>query len=174
MDLSPLMPAAQFQVTNKRETYLCTARALVFEGSIFAYNPAINEADWIPTRGLVHNLSWGEERSTVALANYIPCMQKEGKRIAKLRMRRVVSSPDDDMSTTSIEEEEESQFLNTPSMSPQTDTDHEADEESEGAKESKGDVSGWKSTEEGVECIDQCRYTQNWESTMEESRGSGF
>ena len=44
-------------------------------------------------------------------------------------------------------------------MNLQMDMDHEADEESEGAKESKGDVSRWKSAEEGVEanpCIDQC------------------
>ena len=42
-----------------------------------------------------------------------------------------MSSPDDDMSTMSMEE---SQFSDTPSMSPQTDMDHEADEKSEGAK----------------------------------------
>ena len=57
----------------------------------------------------------------------------------------------------SMEEEEESQFSDAPSTSLQMDTDCEADEESEGAKGSKGDVSGQKSAEEGVGanlCID--------------------
>ena len=73
--------------------------------------------------------------------------------------------------------EEESQFSDAPSTSPQMDMNCEADEESEGAKGSEGDVSGWKSAEEGVEAslhIDQCQHTQNWESVMEESEGLAF
>ena len=122
------------------------------------YNPMLNQAEWIPTRGLANDLSWGEERSMVALANYVPHVQKEGKRIARLRVSRVVSSPDDDTSTMSMEEEEELQFSDTPSRSPQMDMDHEADEESEGTEGSEGDTSGQKNTEEGVEAsphIDQ-------------------
>ena len=137
----------------------------------------LNEDEWIPVRGLANDLSWGEERSAVALANYILCTQKEGKRIARLGVNRVVSSPDDDTSTTSMEEEEELQFSDTPSMSPQTDTDCEVDEESEGAKGSEGDVSGRKSAEEGVEAslhIDQHQHTWNWESIMKESEGLAF
>ena len=133
----------------------------------------LNEAEWIPVRGLANNLSWGGERSMVPLANYVLHAQKEGKRTARLGASRVVSSPDDDMSTMSMEEEEESQFSDAPSMSPQV----EADKESEGAKGSEGDVSRWKSAEEGVEAnphIDQCRRTQNWESIMEESEGLAF
>ena len=34
VDLSPVMPAAQFRVMEEGGAYLCTARALVFEGSI--------------------------------------------------------------------------------------------------------------------------------------------
>ena len=86
----------------------------MLEGSILAYNPVINEAEWIPMKGLANDLSWGEERSTVALANYVLHAQKKGKRIARLGVRRVVSSPDDDMSTMSMEEEEELQFMDTP------------------------------------------------------------
>ena len=131
----------------------------------------INEVEWIPMRGLANDLSWGKERSTAALVNYVPHMQKEERRIAKLRVRRVVSSPDDDTSMTSMEEEEESQLSDAPSMSLQTDTDCEADEESE------GDVSGQKSAEEGVEasrCIDQHWHGQNWESITKESEGLAF
>ena len=111
----------------------------------------LNEAEWIPMRGLATDLSWGEERSTVALANYVPHVQKEGERIARLRVGRVVSSLGGDTATTSMDEEEESQFLDTPSMGQRTDMDHEADMESEGTKGSKGDMSMWKSPEEGGE-----------------------
>ena len=85
VDLSPMMPAMQFCVTDERGISLCTARDLVFEGSILAYNPALNEAEWVPTRGLANNLSWAEERSAVALANYILHAQEEAERIARLR-----------------------------------------------------------------------------------------
>ena len=84
VDLSPMMLAMQFCVAEERGTYLCTVRALVFEGSILAYNPTLNEAKWVPTCGLANDLSWAEERSLVALANYIPCTQEEAKRIARL------------------------------------------------------------------------------------------
>ena len=57
----------------------------MFEGSILVYNPVINEAKWIPTSGLANDLSWGEKRSTVALANYILCVQKEERGITRLR-----------------------------------------------------------------------------------------
>ena len=48
VDLSPVTPVAQFCVTEERGTYLCTARDLVLEGSILAYNLALNEAEWVP------------------------------------------------------------------------------------------------------------------------------
>ena len=43
VDLGPVMPVAQFWVTEEGGAYLCTARALMFEGSILLYNPAMNE-----------------------------------------------------------------------------------------------------------------------------------
>ena len=97
-----------------------------------------------------------------------------GERIARLGVSRVVSSPDDDTLTMSMEEEAELQFSDAPSMSLQMDMDHEADEESEGAEGSEGDVSGQKNTEEGVEaspCIDQCWCARNWESIVGDSEG---
>ena len=45
VDLGPVMPAAQFWVTDEGGAYLCIVRALVFEGSVLAYNPAKNEAE---------------------------------------------------------------------------------------------------------------------------------
>ena len=63
VDLGPMMLAAQFWVTDKGGAYLCIARALVFEGSVLAYNPAKNEAEWVPVHGLTSDLTWVEERS---------------------------------------------------------------------------------------------------------------
>ena len=84
VDLSPMMPAAQFQVMDKGGAYLCIVRALVFEGSVLSYNPAKKEAEWIPVHGLTNELTWAEERSAVALANYVPCIPEEAAQIARL------------------------------------------------------------------------------------------
>ena len=85
VDLGPVMPAAQFRVKEEVGAYLCTVRALVFKGSILAYNPAMNEAEWVPVRSLANDLSWAEERSTVALTNYVLRVPAEVARIARLR-----------------------------------------------------------------------------------------
>ena len=85
VDLGPVMLATQFRVTDKAGTYLCVARALVFEGSILAYNPARDEAEWVPMCGLTNDLTWAEEKSTVVLANYVPCISQEAAHIARLR-----------------------------------------------------------------------------------------
>ena len=45
VNLSPVMPAVQFQVTEEGGAYLCTMKAVVFEGSILTYNPTLNEAE---------------------------------------------------------------------------------------------------------------------------------
>ena len=65
-----VMPAAQFWVTGEAGNYLCMARALMFEGSILVYNPTQNEAEWVPVQGLSNDLTPGEERSALGLANY--------------------------------------------------------------------------------------------------------
>ena len=91
VDLGPMMLVAQFWVTEEGGAYLCTVRALVFEGSILAYNPALNEAEWVPVHGLANDLSWAEEKSAVALANYVLCTPAEAAWIARLGACRVVS-----------------------------------------------------------------------------------
>ena len=105
--LGPMMPAAHFHVTEERGTYLCTMRALVFEGSILAYNPTLNEAEWVPTRRLANDLSWAKERSAVALTNYVPCIPVEAERIARLGAGQVMSCLGDDSSMTSMEGKEQ-------------------------------------------------------------------
>ena len=74
VDLGPVMPVVQLRVMNEAGTYLCVAWALVFEGSILAYNPTRDEAEWVPVCGLANDLTLAEERSIVALANYVPCV----------------------------------------------------------------------------------------------------
>ena len=109
-------------------------------------------------RGLANDLSWAEERSAVALANYVLCTPKEAERIARLRAGRVGSCPGDDSSTMSMEGEEEAQFSDAPSMGLHMDTDHEAGEESEEPVGSEEEVSRWMSLGEGDEtspCIDR-------------------
>ena len=48
VDLRPVMLVTQFRVTDEVGTYLCAAQALIFEGSILVYNPARDEAEWVP------------------------------------------------------------------------------------------------------------------------------
>ena len=45
VDLGPVMLVAQFRVMDEGGAYLCIVRALVFEGSVLAYNPAMNKAE---------------------------------------------------------------------------------------------------------------------------------
>ena len=165
VDLGPVMLAAQFQVTEEGGTYLCTARALVFKGSIMAYNPTLNEAEWVPVCGLANDLSWAEERSAVALVNYVPRVPAEVAQIARLGAGRKVSCPSNDSSTST--EEEEVQHSDTQSTNPPTDTDPEAgDESKDGAG---GQINPGDAAEK-----DQWRHPQNWEAIMEKAKGLAY
>ena len=76
IDLGTVMPATEFRVTDEEGTYLCTARGLIFEGSVLAYNPARDEVEWVPARWVANDLSWVEERMVVTLANFVPTSPK--------------------------------------------------------------------------------------------------
>ena len=89
------------------------------------YNPAMNEAEWVPACGLNNDLTQAEKRSTVALANYIPCIHKEVAQIVRLGACHAVSWPND---PSMLKEEEEEQDPEPPTM----DTEPEQEEESEG------------------------------------------
>ena len=106
VDLGPIMPVTQFRVTDEAGTYLCVAWALVFEGSVLAYNPTRDKAEWVPTRSLTNDLSWVEEKSAMALANYVPCVSQEAACIARLGARRFVSWLAD---SSTLEEEDKEQ-----------------------------------------------------------------
>ena len=106
VDLGPVMPVTQFRVTDEAGTYLCVVWALVFKGSILAYNPTRDEVEWVPAWGLTNDLTWAEERSAVALANYVPCVSEEAAHIARLGACRLVSWP---ANSSTLEEEDKEQ-----------------------------------------------------------------
>ena len=62
IDLGPVMLATQFRVTDEEGTYLCAAWALVFEGSVLAYNPTRDEVEWVPACGIMPMTSVGWKR----------------------------------------------------------------------------------------------------------------
>ena len=72
-------------------------------GEHLAYNPARDEAEWVLARSVANNLSWAEEKSAMALANYVPCISEEGAHIARLGTRCLMSWADD----YSLQEEED-------------------------------------------------------------------
>ena len=77
------------------------------QGSILAYNPTRDEAEWVPARGITNNLSWVEETSAVALANYVPCISQEAAHIARLGTPHLVSWPEDEDEQEEDEQDKE-------------------------------------------------------------------
>ena len=130
----------------------------MFEGSILAYNPAKNEAEWVPARVLTNNLTWAEERSAIALANYVPRIPDEVARITRLGACRLVSWPND----SSMSEEEEDVRDPKP---PTTDPEERGDESEDGARQTD--------LVEGVE-PDRWRHSRDWESVMEGLQGLAY
>ena len=96
----------EFRVTDEEGTYLCAVQALVFEGSILAYNPTRDEVEWVPTCSITNDLSWEEERSAVALANYVPSVPQEADHITELGAHCLMGWPND----SPLEEEDDEQM----------------------------------------------------------------
>ena len=140
------MPVMQFIVTDEEGTYLCAAWALVFEGSVLVYNPARDEAEWVPACGIANNLSWVEERSAMALANYVPCIPQEVARIAGLGTCHLVGWPNDSCSEEEDNEQMEEEDGKQEGDEPEGD-EHE-EEEGQGEVDPKS-LSGGVVLEEG-------------------------
>ena len=153
VDLSPMMLVAQFWVTEEGGAYLCIARALVLEGSVLVYNPAMNEAEWVPVHSQANDLTWAEKRSAMALVNYVLSIQAEVAQITRLGAHQIVSCPDD----SSMSEEEEAQHPDPLT----TDMDPEWEDESE---------AGQTDAEEEVE-PNRRWHPWDWEAIMEGSEG---
>ena len=62
---------------------MCSAGPCL-RGSILAYNPTRDEAEWVPVHGLTNELTWVEERSTMALVNYVLHVSQEAVQIVRL------------------------------------------------------------------------------------------
>ena len=107
IDLGAVMPETEFRVTDEEGAYLCAVCGLVFEGSILAYNPARDEAEWVPTRGVANDLSWVEERMAVTLGNFVPCASQEADRIAQLGTRRLAWTDDSSSEEGEVTQEED-------------------------------------------------------------------
>ena len=105
IDLSTVMPVMEFRVTDEEGPYLCVVQALIFEGSILAYNPARDEAEWVPTHGGANDLSWAEERTVVTLTNFVPHVPQEADPITELGTHHLLG-----WSTDSSLEEEDKQM----------------------------------------------------------------
>ena len=131
IDLGPVMLAMQFRVTDEEETYLFVAWALVFEGSILAYNPARNEVEWVLACSIANDLSWAEERSAVALVNYVPCIPQEAARIAELRVHHLMGWPNDSSSEEEDDEQTEEEDGEQEGDEPEGDEHEEAEGQGE-------------------------------------------
>ena len=77
MELGPAMPPTQFSISHPYGPFICFARALVFESSALVYDPNTNQAEWVPVRGMVADLSPMEKRSALALCKLVPCDEEE-------------------------------------------------------------------------------------------------
>ena len=164
------MPVSQFKVTDEAGMYLCTVQALVFEGSILAYNPIRDDAEWVPTNGIVNDLSWAEEKSAVALANYVPHISQEVARIAGLGTRCLMSWPDD----SSSEEEDKGQMEEEDGWEEEGDP-MDMEEQGEASPEPSSGSAGIEEGKTREEAEPQgWQQSQEWGSIMDEEEPLTF
>ena len=64
VELGWTLPSLQFYISQQDGEFVCMVRGLLFEGNVLAYDPATNEAEWIPVWGSASDLSPAEEGST--------------------------------------------------------------------------------------------------------------
>ena len=80
MDLGAVLPSTQFHISQPDGQFVCVAQELLFKGSMLAYDPTSNEAEWIPVQGTASDLSEAEEASARELSNMVPHDTVEGCR----------------------------------------------------------------------------------------------
>ena len=71
MELGLTMPPSQFQVSYPSGEIICSARGLIFEGYVLAYDIITSRAEWISMHGTTSDLSWVEEMLALALCNMV-------------------------------------------------------------------------------------------------------
>ena len=144
-------------MTDEEGTYLCAAWALVFEGSILAYNPARDKVEWVPAHGIANDLSWVVTH------------------IARLGACHFMSWPND----SSLEEEDDGQVEEEDDEQEDDEPEGDEHEEAEGQGEvgpkspSNGTVLEQGKTEQEVEPRGQ-RRSWEWGSIMDEEEPLTF
>ena len=78
VELGPVLPSMWFCIIQPDRPFVCIAWGLLFEGSMLVYDPASNEAEWIPVWGTASNLSQAEEAFTRELSKMVPYNTIEG------------------------------------------------------------------------------------------------
>ena len=96
------------------------------------YNPTRDKAEWVPACGIANDLSWVEERSAVALANFMPFVPQEAAHIARLGAHCLMSWPDN----SSSEEEGNGQV--------EEGEDRQAEEEDNDNSQVEGEEGEWE------------------------------
>ena len=71
VDLGHVLPSLFFHISKPDGEFICMAWGLKFEGSILAYDPTTNRAEWIPVWGSAGDLLLAEEASAQELSNIV-------------------------------------------------------------------------------------------------------
>ena len=72
VDLGQVLPSLHFCINKQDWEFICMVQGLLFEGSMLAYDPSTNRAEWIPVQGSASDLSLAEEASAWELSNIMP------------------------------------------------------------------------------------------------------
>ena len=147
----------------------------VFEGSVLAYNPTRDEVEWVPTCGDTNDLSWVEERSAVALANYVPHIPQEADHIAELGACCLLGWPDDSSSEEEDDEQMEEEDGEQEGDEPEGDEHKDAEGQEEADPKSPPGSMALKQgkTEQEVKPWGRQR-SQEWGSIMDEEEPLTF
>ena len=175
VDLGPVMSATEFRVTDEEGTYLGAAQVLVWGGSVLGYNPTRDKAEWVPTCRVANDLSWAEERSAVALANYVPCIPQEVDRITELGAHCLMGWPNDSSSEEEDDEQMEEEDGKPEGDEPEGEEHEEAKGQGEADPESPSSGAVLKQGETELEVKPRGQQqSQEWGSIMDDEEPLGF
>ena len=170
MDLGTVMLVTEFRVTDEEGAYLCVTQGLIFEGSVLAYNAARDEAEWVPTCGVTNDLSWAEERTAVALANFVPRVPQEVDCVTERGACHVLGWANDSPSEEDDEQTQEEEDEQTQEEEDEQEGD-ECKEAEEWEEENPADLE--EQGETGLEA-DPWRRSWEWGSMMDDEQPLAF
>ena len=178
VNLGAVMPAREFRVADEEGTHLCEAHALIFEGSVLAYDPTMDEAKWVPTCRVANNLSWAEERMVVTLANFAPHTSREADHITELGTCHLLAWTDDSSSEDDDEqaqEDDDEQVWEEDDKQMQEEDDEHKETEERGESKPQvpphNEMHGRDEAEQGMETW---RRSWEWASIMDDEQPLTF